>query len=161
MSRTLFVTVCLCVLMVLTGCRAMPHSSDEVLLENFYAHQADFERLVAMLNEDPKLVRLTPDRAYLETGAAPLPQSRMDEYKRLLTLLGLHDGVTRDPQGLHLIASTRGVAVPNSAKSYSYTPKEPSPLVDSLDAVIQQNRGDQRPVWRRISGNWYLSYESW
>lgn len=154
--------VCMLVAVILmAACGAGSHPPDEVLIERFNSHQADFEKLVTMLNEDPKLRRLTLERAYLDPGGAPLPKARMAEYSRLLKLLHLQDGVTRDYQGLHLIASHRGGVVPNSGKSYSYTLKEPSPLVDSLDAVIRQNSADQRLIWRRIAGNWYLSYEKW
>lgn len=145
----------------MSGCSALPHTRDAVLIERFYAHQSEFEKLLTMLNEDPKLVVLTNDRAFLDDGAEQLPAKRLAEYRRLLNIVRLEGGITRDYQGVHMTASKRGIVIPNSAKSYSYVLKEPSPLVDSLDEIITKNQGDQKPVWRRISGNWYLSYESW
>lgn len=145
----------------LSGCHGFSHPSDESLIERFHSEQADFEKLVAMLSEDRNLVRLTGDYVSYRNYATPLPNERLVEYRRLLKSLMLSDGVSRSPDGFQLVASSRGMVLASSAKSYSYSLKEPAPIVDSLDAVIKQNRGDQQPIWRRISGNWYLSYESW
>jgi hypothetical protein len=150
------------VLMALSGCDTVAHPSDAVLIERFYRHQADFEKLVTMLDQDRDLVRITAKNVFLEKGATrQVPKERHDEYRRLLELLQLNGGIQRDKDGLILIASLKGIIIPNSSKSYLYALTEPSPLVESLDHVVSNNRGDQRPVYKRISGNWYLDYESW
>lgn len=115
-----------------------------------------------MFNEDTDLVRITAKNAFLEKGGSrQLPKERLDEYHRLLKILQLNGGIQRDRDGIVLIASLKALVTPNSAKSYLYAIKEPSPLVDSLDDVTQKNRGDQKPIHKKISGNWYLDYESW
>jgi hypothetical protein len=155
--------VLIAILLVSLGaCGMSHHPSDAVLVERFHTHQPDFEKLVAMLNQDKDVVRITTKSAFLKEGATRrLSKERVEEYRRLLKLLQLDGGVQRDQDGLVLIASMKGVVIANSAKSYLYTPKEPSPLVDSLDQVINKTRGDQKPIHMRISGNWYLDYESW
>lgn len=149
-------------LIALGACDIARHPSDAVLVESFYKHQPDFEKLVAMLDQDKDLIRITAQNTFLQRDAnRQLPRERQDEYRRLLKLLKLNGGIQRDKDGLIFIASLQGVVIPNSAKSYIYALKEPSPLVESLDEVISNNRGDQKPVYKRISGNWYLDYESW
>ncbi|HKY28341.1 MAG TPA: hypothetical protein VJM12_10430 [Pyrinomonadaceae bacterium] len=100
----------------LSGCGVSPHPSDAVLVERFYAHRADFEKLVIMFNEDTDLVRITAKNAFLEKGGSrQLPKERLDEYHRLLKILRLNGGIQRDRDGIVLIASLKGLVTPNSA----------------------------------------------
>lgn len=104
----------------LASCKALAHVSDEVLIEKFHSHQADFEKLVTMLEEDRGLVRLTADRVFFKNDTTSISNERLAEYRRLLKLLTLTDGITRDPDGLHLIVSTTRVTFRLAARSQAW-----------------------------------------
>ena len=151
-------------LMFGAGCGLFSHPSDEVLAQRLKAHEAEFNRLATMLFEDSDIVRLSDTYVFLSEGSDRLiPAERLREYRRLFKELGLESGMHRDrTYSVRLIASSRGgVFLPGSEKSYVYSKVEPSPLVDSLDIVMARNRGDQAPIFRKLSDNWYLYYESW
>ncbi len=89
-------------------------------------------------------------------------QKKDSEYRRLFRELEIEAGMHRDGAStVRLIASSKGLLMANSEKSYVYSSVEPSPLVESLDAVIRKDGGDQAPVFKKVRGNWYLYYESW
>ncbi len=116
-----------------------------------------------MLGEDSDVVRLSNDFVFMSEGSRrSLSEERLSEYRRLFRELGIEAGMHRDDANtMRLIASSRGLLMVGSEKSYVYSSAEPSPLVESLDAVIRKDGGDQAPVYKRVSGNWYLYYESW
>ena len=116
-----------------------------------------------MLFEDSDIVRFNNEHVISSDGSnRSIPNERLAEYRRLFKELGLEAGMHRDGvNAVRLIASSKGLFIPNSEKSYVYSKVEPSPLVESLDNVMAQNREDQAPVYRRLEGNWYLYYESW
>ncbi|MEJ7577790.1 MAG: hypothetical protein WKF74_12400 [Pyrinomonadaceae bacterium] len=146
----------------LVGCGSR-HPSDQVLEQRLRSREAEFERIVAMLGEDSDVVRLSNDFVFMSEGSRrSLSEERLSEYRRLFRELGIEAGMHRDGANtMRLIASSRGLLMVGSEKSYVYSSAEPSPLVESLDAVIRKDGGDQAPVYKRVSGNWYLYYESW
>ena len=157
----IIVTVAFALFLFPLSCRTS-HPSDGDLEQNFRMHQADFDKLVRMLTEDEDIVRIIDGHVYFhEVSNRQLPQGRLNEYESLFRKLKIEGGFHRSGGKIRLIASTRGLALPNSEKSYVYTPQVPGPLVGSLDEVINKNHGDQAPVFRRLNGNWYLYYESW
>lgn len=151
------------VLMLLAGCNATSHPSDQVLEHRFRARESDFNKLVQMLNEDKDIVRLDGDFVFLnDSSTRNISNHRLAEYRRLFKAVGLESGIHRDRvHAVRLIASSKGLFIPTSEKSYVYSSVEPSPVVESLDKIIERNRGDQPPVFKRLSGDWYLYYESW
>ena len=97
-----------------------------------------------------------------ESSNRKISEERLNEYRRLFKELKMDAGVHRDRNGaVRLVASSAGVFISNSEKSYVYSNTELSPLVDSLDRVAQNDHGDQSPVYKKLYGNWYLYYESW
>lgn len=70
-----------------------PYPSDQALRARFFAHRADFERLLAMVNEDSRLTRIAPDFTWLDDNVAwarkdvGISESRWNEYRRLLRKL--------------------------------------------------------------------------
>jgi hypothetical protein len=149
---------------VFVGCAGSRHPSDEELEQRLKTHAAEFNRLVAMLFEDSDVVRLVDDRVFFSEGATrkKISDKRLIEYRQLFKAVGLEAGFHRDSaDSVRLIASSEGLFVPTSEKSYVYSKGEVSPLVDSLDRVIERDRGDQSPVFRKLGGGWYLYYESW
>lgn len=156
--------VYLVVAQLMIGCGStMSHPSDQVLEQRLRSQQADFDKLASMLNEDSDVVRIGLKNVFLNEGSRrELSKERVDEYRRLFKRVELEAGIHRDGVGVvRLIASTEGLLVPNSEKSYVYSRTAPSPLVESLDQIIKNNRGDQSPVYKKLYGNWYLYYESW
>jgi hypothetical protein len=81
-----------------------PHPSDDELIRNFQKNEADFNKLVAMSNEDPKVIRIAPDFTRLENNWRwPRPESelgfskqRWGEYRALFNKLGLESGISRE-----------------------------------------------------------------
>ena len=149
--------------LMILACNLASHPSDEVLEQRLRSHQEDFNKLVVMLQEDSDIVRLDHQYVFLNQNSdRTVPKERLETYRNLFSKLGLEGGIHRDkPEVIRFIASSKGMLVPNSEKSYVYSGIELAPLVSSLDAVIQYKRGDQRPVYKKLVNNWYLFYESW
>jgi phage gp37-like protein len=100
----------------------------------------------------------------LNSGADPgLSQERLEKYRKLFEVLGLEGGVHRqDKSTVRFIApTTQNFLLGNSAKLYLHSGAAPSPLVDSLDEVSKTGTRKQAPVFKKLSGSWYLSFESW
>ena len=141
-----------------------PHPSDKALGETFFAHEADFNKLVEMCNVDSHVLRIAPDFTWLDNNAAwPRPESelgfsrqRWDEYRSLFLKLGLTAGVLNyQPDSVMFLASTRGLVTGGSSKGYAYSLKEPEVIVDSLDNATFSK---SRIAYKRLKGNWYLFY---
>jgi hypothetical protein len=150
------------------------HPPDAALIRNFREHEADFKRLLAMSNEDAKVIRIAYDFTRLENNWSwPRPESelgfsrqRWDEYRALFAKLGLEAGLERaagdDGAAVYLTASALGLGISGSSKGYLYMTTAPEPLLDSLndDDVRRHYQQDKtrRPaaLYKRIDGNWYL-----
>jgi hypothetical protein len=146
------------------GCGGNPHPSDQTLEDRFRSNEAQFEELLKMLNEDSDVARISKEFAFLNSGADPgLSKERLEKYRELIKVLSLDGGVHRqDKITVRFIASTNHkVLSGNSEKLYLHSDVAPSPLVESLDEVIKTIAGKQSAVFKKLSGNWYLSYESW
>lgn len=161
--RLSFAISLLAILVAVVGCSLASHPSDQVLEQRLQSHRADFDKLVNMLDEDSDIVRLDNKYVFLNGSSdRTVPKERLDEYRSLFTKLGLEGGIHRDkPEAIRLIASTKGMFFPTSEKSYVHSTTEFTQLVDSLDDIVERNRGGQSPVYKKVFGNWYLYYESW
>ena len=150
-------------LLLMTSCSGAFLPSDKTLEERFRSNQAEFEKIIGMLNEDNDVVRITSKYVFLsENSTRQLPKERLDEYRRLMKELKLEGGIQRhDSERVLLIASASGIALPNAGKCYAYSLKEPQPIVESLDELIKGSSGDHSLVYKKLRGNWYLCYESW
>lgn len=154
-----------------TNCKVRPdnaHLSDFELLQNFQAHEKDFEKLASMATEDVKVVRIAHDFTWLDDNLSwPRPESqigfskqRWDRYRSLFNKVGLKAGINRtenDPHTIFFMASTKGLAPGGSEKGYAYTSKEPVNLVESLDRTY--NIQNNTPIFRKIKSDWYLYYK--
>lgn len=145
------------------GCYRVDHPLDQVMEEKLKLQQADFDKLINMLKEDSDVVRLGSSFAFFDKSSnRSLSNERMDEYRRLFDKLNLQNGVHRDRKdAIRLIASFHDGLLMKSEKSYVYSTADPSPQVSSLDNVTKTDRGDHAPVFKKVSNNWYLYYESW
>lgn len=149
------------------------HPSDDELIRNFQNHEADFNKLVSMSNEDSKVIRIAPDFTRLENNWQwPRPESelgftkqRWDEYRSLFDKLGLDSGISRegDSKGtvIFLTASSKGMTFRGSSKGYAYSEQALSPVFDSLNQnpIEPQNRPKHGVAYKRIKDFWYLSYD--
>lgn len=147
----------------------LTHAQDNVLIQNFNAHEADFDRLAAMAQEDSKVVRITNDFTWLDNNLSwPRPESelgfskhRWDRYRELLRETGVTKGINRTESDLGVIffiVSANGSVSGGSEKGYAYSTKEPVKLVESLD-----NRNEKIdsfvPIYKKIKERWYLYYK--
>ena len=162
-----------------------PHASDSVLTKNFYDHEADFNMLVKMANEDsnastihPSFVCLKniddwPPSIYLyENEAWPRSESelgftnrRWSGYRSLFKKLNLESGIDHKhdmPDAIFFTASINFSEIDEAEtavteKGYVYSPKGIyNSLTSSLDG-IEINR--PAIFYKKLNGNWYLYYE--
>ena len=148
---------------VLSGaCSLSPHPTDTEMEQILKSHQSEFNTLIGMLNEDEDIVRLDEKFVFLTEGSTrSVPQERLAAYRSIFAKLRLQRGFQRDKNNaLRFIASSGGV-LSTSEKSYIYSTTPLTPLVDSLDQVIERDHGDQKPVFKKLHGDWYLYYASW
>jgi hypothetical protein len=150
-----------------------PHPSDDELIRNFQKSEADFNKLIAMSNEDPKVIRIASDFTRLENNWQwPRPESelgfskqRWDEYRVLFNKLGLESGISRESDSertiIFLTASSKGMTFRGSSKGYAYSEQELSPLFDSLNQnpVDPQKRQKHEAAYKKIKDHWYLFYD--
>lgn len=161
-SKTGFVSFIIFALMFVEGCGLFSHPSDQSLEQRLKSHEAEFNQLVVMLFEDSDIVRLSNENVFLSEGNRHISNERLREYRRLFKELDLEKGIYRDGVNtVRLIASSKGLFLAYSEKSYVYSKSELTPVVDSLDEVISRDRGDQSTVYRKLKDNWYLYYASW
>jgi hypothetical protein len=144
------------------ACDFSSHPTDNEMEELFKSNQSDLETLVTMLGEDKDIVRLDEKFVFLMEGSSrAVPQARLTSYRNLFVKLRLERGFQRDKDNaLRFIASSKGI-LSSSEKSYIYSTTPLTPLVDSLDAVIERDHGDQKPVYKKLHGSWYIYYASW
>ena len=158
-----FLVFLLVFLELVAACNLSPHPTDHVLEEGLKSNQEGFDALIRMLAEDEDIVRIDKNFVFLSEGSdREVPKERLQVYRDLFAKLKLEGGFHRDKDNaLRFIASSRGTSIPSSEKSYVYCTNPRTQSVDSLDYVIKRDRGDQRPIYKRIHGDWYLYYESW
>jgi len=147
----------------LLGCGIQSHPSDRAMIEVLRTNRQDFDLLVKMLGEDQDVKRLDQKFVFLtEDSDRVVAEDRLAEYRRLFKKLELDSGIYRDKDGsIRLIASSKSSLLSTSEKSFVYSSKPRSNLVDSLDKVIKNDGGDHAPVYKEVGDNWYLYYESW
>ena len=138
----------------------------------FYEHEADFEKLVAMAREDPQMTRIAEDFTWLDTDVSwprdniGISNERWDEYRKLFRKVGAHDGIVNRPdisQVIFLIVE-QGIVPAGQAKGIVYSYKPVIPVLSSLDRrppwEMYDSKGDIT-AYTRITGNWYIYFEDW
>ena len=140
-----------------SGQRPLP---DKRLIENFEAHRAEFEKVVAMILEDKNLTRVDEDWF----DPAEFDQQRVAQYRKLFQVIGTRRGfsapVGRDQ--IEFIASAQGWVAHGSSKGYLYAEKCPAYIgqtVESLDGMSLGPRPSGSGC-RHIDGKWYLYFVS-
>ena len=143
--------------------------SDAILESNFKQHESDLELLLEMSNADNRVVRISSDFTWLANNAAwPRPESELgfsqeswDQYRTLFRKVGLESGITREKSGevVYFIFSSKGLVPHGTEKGYTFSKKELSPTVDSLDDFTRFPKG-QRVMFKKLKEHWYMFYMS-
>jgi hypothetical protein len=149
-------------------------TSDEALRARFVAHRADFERLVAMANEDKHLVRIAPDFTWLDDDVAwprkdvGISEQRWNDYRELFQRVGTKDGIVRseDSPGIFIPIFSQGLVPSSSEKGLVYSQTPLKPTLESLDKSPPGKLWDGPDhshilVYRPIEDHWYIFYQQW
>lgn len=148
------------------------YPTDARVKQQFFAHQADFEKIVGMAEEDAHLVRIAKDFTWLDTDAswprkdAGISQKRWDEYRRLFRRAGVPDGLSKDigPPRIFLPIASRGLVTSGDAKGIAYSRAPLTPVLRYLDGVNPNELYDKRGrviAFATIQDHWYIYYEAW
>lgn len=168
-----FIVVACFLLVLVLGCGLFvddsPHPSDALLAEDFYKHEAELDRLAQMAIEDADMIRIAPDFTHHEKSADAFASKaeygfsdeRWNEYKQLFIRIGKNNGILNyQPDQMFVLSSSRGLVTGGSSKGIAYSPKEPSPLFESLENVEFSNSNKSiNYAYKRLKGNWYLFYK--
>ena len=151
-----------------------PFPSDQALRARFLIHRADFERLVAMANEDSHLTRIAPDFAWLDDDVSwprsnvGISDARWNDYRYLFKAVGASNGIGRGTGPARVIFPIAWVGlVPKGyAKGLVYSQAPLSPVLKSLDekALDEFWDGPDRShmlVYKPVENHWYIYYEQW
>ncbi len=163
-------------LLIFLGCTSLfpyrPHISDRKLIENFYAHRTNFEKIARMVNEDTTVmsvgesyVSLNGYNTWRDDSQEGFSTERWNEYKELFNQLGSPYIHRISKEGDIVDIPSASVAVSRIddyesiviSKGYAYSLKEPSPLVELLDEMGFESSGT---YYKKIGENWYL-YHDW
>jgi hypothetical protein len=156
---------------------AAPNSrsaSDEALRGRFLAHRADFERLVAMANEDSHLIRIASDFTWLDDDSSwprknvGISAQRWDDYRQLFQKVGAKVGIGRseDSPGIFIPIMTEGFVPSGSEKGLVYSQTPLTPVLKSLDQRPPHKYWDGSDrshvlVYKHLEGPWYIFYQEW
>jgi hypothetical protein len=140
------------------------HPTDEEMIQNFNSNQQHFETLLGMVKEDKELTGIYGD------GSLPtfpqvieISEKRVNTYLNFFKLCNIPEGIRafRRDEEIAFVASTSGMAVNGSSKSYVYMVKplaEYSKIVDSTDAYDISSVTRATSIFRHLDGNWYIEY---
>ena len=150
-----------------TGCFFSRPPTDESMEEKFRSNEAAFKRLVMMIREDINLAAVDLEAAYLSSEKtadarprAEIPAKRIEEYRRLLKQIGVHEIRNADDGVFFLVWQGREIDPMNSGhKNYLYTETLPSPMLDSLnDTSKLPYQPGMDSGYKKIAENWYLEF---
>ncbi|OLE53602.1 MAG: hypothetical protein AUG51_12090 [Acidobacteria bacterium 13_1_20CM_3_53_8] len=145
--------------------------SDSALTQNFLDHEAEFNKLLSMADENSDVVVIDSNFTLLKNRYVwPRPESelgfsrqRWDEYRSLFKRLNIMGTMRRsDMTGvLFFTAKIKSNELDDYEtelfeKGYVYSPGQLYPLAESLD-----NEDDVWPetTYKKLKGNWYLYYD--
>jgi hypothetical protein len=137
---------------------AIPHKSDEALIANFKAHEAQFNQLLEMVLADKGLRRIDDDWTDpKDPQTIGVSSERIAVYRKIFRTLDIPRGFSSYQGIVEFISSSQGLAVSGSSKCYTWLEKPPSNLVDNIE-TYRAKPGASYPVFRHVQGNWYLVF---
>ena|SRR5437660_2820536 len=148
-----------------------PWRSDGALKSHFIRHRADFERLVAMANEDVHLTRIARDFTWLDNSVAwprnnvGISDERWNGYRKLFRQVEDADGILKniDPPRIIFPIVSAGLVPSGYTKGIVYSPEPLSPVLKSLDEKPPEQfwKGSHVLVYKPIEDHWYIYFEQW
>jgi hypothetical protein len=163
----------LCLLMLLSQIPDFCFFHPDIQLKlQFYEHRAEFEKLIAMVQEDSQIDGVGDDLTSLDSSSSPprptggVSQARWDEYRRLFRKTGASYGIERDdyPPALHFPLALVGFILSSEEKGIAYSPEPLSPVMESLDRFPPDSMYDRKGhvvVYKPIADHWYIYYDEW
>ena len=141
-------------LSLLAGCGA---PSDDVMINGFQTHRAQYSELLSMFQSDRQLHFIgqwnVPEAQ--DSAIGTLDHARVARYRTLMDQLHVDSVERYFGHTILVVTSTGGLAPSGFVKGYLFAKKPPSPLVGDT-----ANTGDSEgEVYRHIEGDWYLMYE--
>jgi len=140
----------------------IPHKSDEELIANFQTHEAEFNQLLQMVMTDRLLHRVDDNWTDpQDPKTISISDERIAAYRKMFRSLTIPRGFSanQDIGVVQFISSAQGLSVSGSSKSYVWLRNAPSGLVDNID-TYRNTPGASYPVYRHITGNWYLEFDA-
>jgi hypothetical protein len=155
----------LCCVFVYQFSRSKP-PEEKKLIDNFYAHRAEFDRLRDMLLEDKDVLRVASwgvettksmgGRSIPPEGGFPV--NRYNEYLALLREtggIGAFRGRGDHPESVSISVWATGWGSSTRHIHIYWSDHAPPNEVHSLDDYYLTEK-PRHPVFRHIDGNWYL-----
>jgi hypothetical protein len=151
-----------------TGCA---HTTDDKLRRQFVAHEAEFQQLLAAVNEDAGLTSLGEDVLIYDGRSVARPRihdveemglsakrwQMYDTQRRRLQLVQISRGVNG---AVEFRVDPGSLFNGDSSKGYVYLPGMPTRLEPSLDRyrarASDRNRGGNITVYTHLKRNWFL-----
>jgi hypothetical protein len=148
---------------LLPGCDDLaPRPSDAQLIENFRAHRAQLDELMAMMKEDKVLRRVDDTWTDPENPSTiGISAGRIADYRRILSSIGYPRGFYYNPESgsVTFVAWAVGLSISGASKSVMFRPLDPKPLVEDLDTYQPPDGQGYALAYRHIEGDWYLEYD--
>jgi hypothetical protein len=151
-----------------------PFPSDDALRARFVTHRADFEKLVAMANEDNRLTRISPDFTWLDDDVAwprkdvGISEERWNDYRKIFRRVGASEGIAKGTNPTQIIfpIMSRGLVPAGATKGLVYSQASLNPVLQSLDKRPPDKLfdGPDRShvlMYKPIDNHWYIYYEEW
>jgi hypothetical protein len=137
-----------------------PHPTDASMMAQFARERPALEALVTMAEEDAPVQRIAPD--FTRPDPAPIGRARLEDYRRRLAAAGIDHGFSHYGDEVTFIASTMGLAISGSGKSFVHAARQAddATLVDGdLDAAAVQPANRDARLWRQLAPGWWLELD--
>jgi hypothetical protein len=145
--------------------------SDASLKHLFLTHRVEYEKIVAMAQEDVHVVRVTPDFTWLDDDAAwprknvGISSERWNQYRDLFHQVDSREGFIKQisPLNISFPIISAGLVPAGWTKGIVYSPDPLSPLVDSLDKKAPDRlwKGSTVVAYKSLEDGWYIYYKQW
>lgn len=138
------------------------HPSDQSMKTFFLENKDDFEKLRMMFEEEGRTCSTIYYSKKIKNYNCQISESRQIEYEKLFQKLGVQFSIHRDYSNYDSLTLTTSDVDEesisseyervSSRKGYVYSPKEPSPIKESLEKLNSKG-------YKKLEDNWYLFFE--
>ena len=161
-------------LLALKACQVSDaHPSDQQMIAEFRQHQADFDRLLAMVRAERHVTRIGDGFIWVdgitsvEEGQERrryLSDARLAAYRGLFRQLDLESGVVRREDGsVGFLRSSSGMVTAGSSKEFVWSPAPVKGALTPADPRTLEKacvpKGMCRAI-RPIAPGWYIAFDS-